>query len=327
MKIKALITAAAAGALLLSSCSSGGGQAAIKVGENTITDNTIKFVAERLLGTDDPQSAADLLKNDYLVVEVAKALGIELEDDVQDSVFDQAAGMKAQYFGGYKAAKEAFKEYGADEDVLNLIISSSAYGQELIDQLEVTDATDDEKKQYFKDNYLRAKHVLISTVDQSTGAPLSDEELAKAKTTADEVLAKAKNGDNFDALINEYNTDPGMSSNPDGYVFTDGTMVAEFEDTTKSLQPGEIAMCETTYGYHIIKRLALDETPELFDKFYNDNLASIENAIQNDKYDEALEKKAEELGITVEENQEVIDKISEEEAAEATDEPTPEATE
>ncbi len=325
MKINGLIVSAIAGALLLSSCSSGGGQTAIKIGDTNITEGTVKFVSEQLIGSDDLQDAVDLLKNDYLVIEVAKAMGIELDEDEEDAAFDQAASMKAQYFGGYKAAKNVSKEYGADENVLNSIVTASSYAQKLLDQLDTAEATDDEKKQYFKDNYLRAKHVLISTVDQNTGAPLSDEEAAKAKTTADEVLAKAKNGENFDALINEYNTDPGMSTNPDGYVFTHGTMVSEFEDMTKSLQPGEIGMCETTYGYHIIQRLALDETPELFDKFYNDNLTSIENTIQNKKYDEALEAKAEELGITVEVNQDVIDAMAEEEASEATEEPAAEA--
>ena len=325
MKIKGIIITAVAGALLLSSCSSGGGKVAVKVGDNNITEGDIKFIGEQITGSQDPQEAADFLKNDYLVIEVAKAMDINLDDDEEDAIFDQAANMKSQYFGGYKAAKDVFKEYGASDDILQTIISASAYAQKLIDQLDTTEATDDEKKQYFKDNYLRAKHVLISTVDENTGAPLSDEELAKAKTTADEVLEKAKNGENFDALITQYNKDPGMSANPDGYVFTDGTMVAEFEDTTKSLQPGEIALCETSYGYHIIQRLALDETPELFDKFYNDNLTSIENALSNAKYDEALEKKAEELGITVEENQDVIDGIVEEKAAEETEAPADDA--
>ena len=72
------------------------------------------------------------------------------------------------------------------------------------------------------------------------------------------MLEKAKNGDDFAALMTEYSQDPGQPE--EGYTFTKGYMVQEFEDASYALKEGEISdIVETSYGYHIIKRLPIDE--------------------------------------------------------------------
>ena len=76
---------------------------------------------------------------------------------------------------------------------------------------------------------------------------------------AQEVLEKAQAGEDFNALMEEYNEDPGEPE--EGYYFPTGVMVQEFEDASFALQDGEISdIVETSYGYHIIKRLPLDES-------------------------------------------------------------------
>lgn len=75
---------------------------------------------------------------------------------------------------------------------------------------------------------------------------------------------QVQNGKDFDLLIQEYSEDPGCAKNPDGYIFTDGQMIIEFENAVKSIDIGEFTTCKSDYGYHIIQRLALDEIPELF---------------------------------------------------------------
>lgn len=97
----------------------------------------------------------------------------------------------------------------------------------------------------YNKEYVCAKHILVS-----------DEKIAN------EVYNKAVSGADFDALVKEYGTDPGMESNPTGYVFTKGEMVEEFEKASFDLKAGEISRpVKTTYGYHIIKREALPEIP------------------------------------------------------------------
>ncbi len=98
------------------------------------------------------------------------------------------------------------------------------------------------------------KHILIAFDPQSTGN-VTDQMKADTKKRAEDVLSKVKAGVEFDNLIAEYNDDPGATE--DGYTFADdGTMVQEFTDASFALQVGETSgLVETTYGYHIIKRL------------------------------------------------------------------------
>lgn len=113
---------------------------------------------------------------------------------------------------------------------------------------------------YYNQNFVCAKHVLISTVDDKTGEPLTGRALEAAKTKAETVVRRANSGASFDKLIEEYGQDPGMTSSPDGYVFTYGEMVKPFEDATYALAENKISdVVETDYGYHIIKRLPLPE--------------------------------------------------------------------
>ena len=235
-------------------------------------------------------------------------MDITLTDDEAKQVKSTISNFKAQQ-GGKKAGDKLLKKYGVDDDIMETIISASTYSQHIMDQLDVAEPTDDEVKQYFVDNYLRAKHILISTKDMTTGADLDEDKLAEAEKKANEILERAKNGEDFDALIKEYNEDPGMESNQDGYFFTDGEMVSEFEDATKSIEPGEITMCKSDYGYHIIKRLPIDESDSKFGEYLENNKSAVQSAVTSKKQEEALEKKAEELGIKVEVNQDKIDKM------------------
>jgi len=102
---------------------------------------------------------------------------------------------------------------------------------------------------------------------------VTDEEVAKyiaehpefdtsaKRTKAEEVLNRAKGGEDFAALANEFSEDPG-NKGPKGEMqgglykdVTKGKMVAPFEAAALALEPGQVApnLVETDYGYHIIK--------------------------------------------------------------------------
>ncbi|MBQ3405310.1 MAG: peptidylprolyl isomerase [Oscillospiraceae bacterium] len=96
-----------------------------------------------------------------------------------------------------------------------------------------------------------AKHILIN-------ADETDPDGARAK--AQEVLDKLNAGEDFDKLMNEYSEDPGLMTNPDGYVAMRGSMVPEFEDAALALEPGQHSdLVESSFGYHIIMRTDIDE--------------------------------------------------------------------
>ena len=94
----------------------------------------------------------------------------------------------------------------------------------------------------------------------TTRQPLDEATIAEKKAQAETLLAQLQASDDlaadFDALMHEHSEDTGLQGNPDGYVFTAGQMVTEFEDTTRSLEFGQMSgIVESPYGYHIILRL------------------------------------------------------------------------
>jgi parvulin-like peptidyl-prolyl isomerase len=91
--------------------------------------------------------------------------------------------------------------------------------------------------------------------------PELDEKAMRAK--AEEVLQRAKSGDDFAALANEYSQDPGnkdmKTGDPQGGLYKDikpnTNFDKNFEQAALSLQPGQVAenLVETPFGFHIIK--------------------------------------------------------------------------
>lgn len=106
---------------------------------------------------------------------------------------------------------------------------------------------DEFKEKIYKPRVLREKMTeKINSEETNTGA---------SKKKADEVLAKAKAGEDFAKLARENSGDPGTAANGGdlGY-FGKGKMVPEFEEAAFKLKVGEISEpIRTVYGYHIIK--------------------------------------------------------------------------
>ncbi|MBQ4088227.1 MAG: peptidylprolyl isomerase [Clostridia bacterium] len=135
---------------------------------------------------------------------------------------------------------------------LALILEKEVLAFNLVDALKEQASENETVKKAYQETYLCAKHVLISY------------ESEQAEKTAKDVYRYAKAGTKFDQLIEDFGEDPGMEQNPDGYVFTDGEMVAPFENAVKALPVGGISQpVESDFGYHVIMRMPLpEEIPE-----------------------------------------------------------------
>ncbi len=127
--------------------------------------------------------------------------------------------------------------------------------ESLLPQIAVSEAEvkawyEGHKDVYQQAEQRRASHILISTGGSS------DEEKAKAKAKADEILAEVKkNPAKFAELAKKHSQDPGSGANGgDLGFFGRGMMVKPFEDTVFSQKEGEISgLVQSEFGYHIIK--------------------------------------------------------------------------
>jgi parvulin-like peptidyl-prolyl isomerase len=96
---------------------------------------------------------------------------------------------------------------------------------------------------------------------------------SKKKAKAEHILARAKAGEDFAKLANEFSEDPG-NQGPNGLklggIYRDvpkGKMVPQFESAALALQPGQInsGLVETDFGYHVIKLEKKNAAGDLYD--------------------------------------------------------------
>ena len=130
----------------------------------------------------------------------------------------------------------------------------------------------DEKLQAYIDEngFMTSAHILFRTKEdvegengQTTQKELSDSAKAEKKAQAEKLCKELKaikddtqRKEKFFEYMKEYSEDPGKESFPNGYCFTEGTMVEEYTDTTKELKNYEVSdVVESDFGYHIIMRL------------------------------------------------------------------------
>ncbi|MGA9406217.1 MAG: peptidylprolyl isomerase [Bacteroidota bacterium] len=96
------------------------------------------------------------------------------------------------------------------------------------------------------DIFVRARHILLSTAGKD------EKEVMKQ---ANELIARARKGEDFAELAKQYSNEPGAStSGGELGWFGKGRMVKPFEDVALKGKPGQIlGPVKTQYGIHIIK--------------------------------------------------------------------------
>lgn len=131
--------------------------------------------------------------------------------------------------------------------------------------------SDETLKGYIDENgFMTSAHILFKTTEEvkgedgkTTEKEISDDAKAEKKAKA-EKLAKElkaikddeKRKEKFFEYMKNDSEDPGKESYPNGYCFTEGTMVQEYTDATKALKDYEVSdVVESKFGYHVIMRL------------------------------------------------------------------------
>ena len=301
---KTMIIAALAVVAILGGCSGDDSEVIMSVGGVEVTQNDYDYVLALYRQNYGERTGDEEMIYDYIMDKV-KSVAAAQNDGLtfDEAEVDSARENIIDSLGGRSAYKKMLKDNGIEEDFLDMLWIEYDMADEAISEKINTNITDGERQAYYNEHYRRAKHILFSTVDTMM-QPLSEEEIAAAKARADEVYRRILDGEDFDAFAG-LSEDPGASSNPNGYVFTDDEMVPEFEEAVDSVGIGGIAMAETDYGYHIIKRLALDETPEIYQEGFEQAKDKIDSLILDERKDEYIEKVFEEKGVEYDEDKDI----------------------
>ncbi|MGE4548244.1 MAG: peptidylprolyl isomerase [Intestinibacillus sp.] len=199
----------------------------------------------------------------HTILDQFQKSGLKLTRDQITKMEDQKAQLVEQQ-GGEALFTVWLATLGFNEQMYDNILLISTYAEALNDYYFGANGkalpAQDKMLEYYKSNYIQAKHILIQTTDDQ-GNELTGDELAKKTALAEDIASQVKSGKDFDELAKQYNEDPGASQYPDGYIFTEGDMVDEFYQAASKLGENEISgVVKSSYGYHIIKRVPLDET-------------------------------------------------------------------
>ncbi len=266
-----------------------------------------------------------LIRTETAVVK-AKEAGVSLS---QEETANARSIVNADDETTQQQLKDLEKKIGADKyqlaDILEKTFLSNAYYRSLSQQEDSPIKPDDETvKNAANEKYAVVKHVLISNTPQQNAAAAdgsaepaeevdTEKYAADAKVKAEEALAKAVKGDNFENLVKEYGEDPGMESSPDGYVIDEtgatldgtGSMIQEFTDGTFAVKPGEVNpnLIESTYGWHIIKRYPLPEDGEDLTKI----LSAASNSLMSENYNTYIDGLKDSMNVSI--NEKIYNKI------------------
>lgn len=111
-------------------------------------------------------------------------------------------------------------------------------------------------------NTAQVKHILISWSDLAEAfGGRQDERAAKrsmtdAETQVKSLVTQLKAGADFDMLMKQWSEDKGSAQNGRPFTVTpDAQLVIEFRQLSLRLNPGELGVCQSDFGFHIIKRV------------------------------------------------------------------------
>lgn len=309
-KIRLIILSLIIVSLLASCAGSNSGETVATIGDETVTAGEVRFMTAQNIeaiktqmqsmsdeekkeywNTDvDGKKPVDLIKESSLEYLISYAAFVQAAKEENITVSDSE--VKTRMNSAYSSDDLAkFKEnYGVSNDSVKQVIRKQLFQQKYVSRIleGKSDYTPTEEQllNELKENYYKAQHILISTKDVSTGEAYSAEKIEEARKKAENILKKIRNGEDFYNLMIENSEDPGVKASPDGYVFTKGEMVQEFQDATEALEINAVSdIVESSYGYHIIKRLPVTDS----------DLASKETELVNSYKNKYIEKFVEEL--------------------------------
>lgn len=215
------------------------------------------------------------IKTASAIKTIARKNNIELSSDDENELnHDKDAFIKK--LGGKKEYKKFLRQNNTTDEAYDKMSATDKLYRKIIKKLysegKMNDLTQDEKNNAnstYKDNYIKLKQIVLTTIDLQTGNNLSSTTINQKEALANSIVNEAKSGVSFDSLIKKYSE--AVDDNDTNYelYYKKGELLSELESEVLKLSPGEVSNpIKTKYAYHIILRLELDDSK--LNNYYDD---------------------------------------------------------
>ena len=188
----------------------------------------------------------------YLLQREIERKGIELTAEKQEEIFQEhlelilaqsqsteeefVTMLQQQGIQSIEEYQQFFQEVN-EEDMMIYLLQEELFAEITFSEEELEEYYQENKDFFFQQAGVEVSHILV-----------------EEKELAEELQARAKDGEDFAKLAEEYSIDPGAEQGKLGLVTEETQFVEPFKAEALALSAGEIsAVVETQFGFHIIK--------------------------------------------------------------------------
>jgi parvulin-like peptidyl-prolyl isomerase len=228
------------------------------------------------------RGAVQIGERKLLFAEAVKAKKTASPEEIQKALEAQytRAGGESQYLELLKTngmSLDYIKKSIAEDLAIRSYLEGALAASGKVSDAEVENA-------YKEDKTATVRHILLLTQGKSAS------EKAEIRKKMEDILARARTGEDFAALAKQYSEDPGSKDNGGLYEdFARGTMVKPFDDAAFSVPVGQISdIVETNFGYHILKVEGRKKETRPFDDIKAELASGIKQQRQNADFDVLL---------------------------------------
>ena len=169
--------------------------------------------------------------------------------------------------GSQEALDRQMKALGMSPDELRTKVTQETVAQAVLTRELNFTVTDAEATNFYTDHpsefeqpeMANIRHIILTTLDPVTQTPMTTEQKLNKHKRAEDILKRARAGEDFVALVKQYSDDPNAKENNNEIALARGNpgIPPEINSAAFSLTNNQISdVITTAYGYHIIKLIS-----------------------------------------------------------------------
>jgi peptidyl-prolyl cis-trans isomerase C len=239
----------------------------VEVSRNQLEDEIIRFKAQVAgRGQTVPPEQMEMMERQLLEqliqVQLLRAKATDADKASGKTLADKRFEEAKTKLGSEDALNRQLKLMGVTREEVQAKWAESATAESVLKRELKVNITDADAKKYYDDNparfeepeMVRASHILLTTTDPKTNAELTEDQKAAKRKQMEDLLKRARAGEDFAEMAKKYSEDPGSKDKGGEYTFPRGQMVPEFDAAAFSLGTNQVSDIITTrFGFHIIK--------------------------------------------------------------------------